>query len=97
MSELFDAIIIGPGQARPSLAGRLTDAGMTVALIERKLFGGTCVKQRSRADQNACRQPLRRSCGAARCRFMASCSTRGDRSGGASWPAAGHQNIAIAK
>ena len=39
----FDAIIIGAGQAGPSLAGRLTDAGMTVALVERKLFGGTCV------------------------------------------------------
>jgi pyruvate/2-oxoglutarate dehydrogenase complex dihydrolipoamide dehydrogenase (E3) component len=39
----LDAIIIGAGQAGPSLAGRLTGAGMTVALIERKLFGGTCV------------------------------------------------------
>jgi pyruvate/2-oxoglutarate dehydrogenase complex dihydrolipoamide dehydrogenase (E3) component len=39
----FDAIIIGAGQAGPSLAGRLTDAEMTVALVERKLFGGTCV------------------------------------------------------
>lgn len=39
----FDAIIIGAGQAGPSLAGRLTGAGMTVAFIERKLFGGTCV------------------------------------------------------
>jgi pyruvate/2-oxoglutarate dehydrogenase complex dihydrolipoamide dehydrogenase (E3) component len=39
----YDAIIIGAGQAGPSLAGRLTGAGMTVALIERKLFGGTCV------------------------------------------------------
>jgi pyruvate/2-oxoglutarate dehydrogenase complex dihydrolipoamide dehydrogenase (E3) component len=39
----FDAIIIGAGQAGPSLAGRLTGAGMTVALVERKLFGGTCV------------------------------------------------------
>lgn len=39
----FDAIIIGAGQAGPSLAGRLTGAGMKVALIERKLFGGTCV------------------------------------------------------
>ncbi len=39
----FDAIIIGAGQAGPSLAGRLTSAGMTVAFIERKLFGGTCV------------------------------------------------------
>jgi pyruvate/2-oxoglutarate dehydrogenase complex dihydrolipoamide dehydrogenase (E3) component len=38
-----DAIIIGAGQAGPSLAGRLTKAGMTVALVERHLFGGTCV------------------------------------------------------
>ena len=39
----FDAIIIGTGQAGPPLAGRLTRAGMKVAVIERKLFGGTCV------------------------------------------------------
>lgn len=39
----FDAIIIGCGQAGPPLAGRLTAAGQTVALIERKLVGGTCV------------------------------------------------------
>jgi pyruvate/2-oxoglutarate dehydrogenase complex dihydrolipoamide dehydrogenase (E3) component len=39
----FDAIVIGAGQAGPSLAGRLTKAGMTVALVERKLVGGTCV------------------------------------------------------
>src|SRR3954452_6912960 len=39
----FDAIIIGAGQAGPPLAGRLTAAGMTVALVERKLVGGTCV------------------------------------------------------
>jgi pyruvate/2-oxoglutarate dehydrogenase complex dihydrolipoamide dehydrogenase (E3) component len=39
----FDAIIIGAGQAGPPLAGRLTAAGMSVAMIERKLFGGTCV------------------------------------------------------
>jgi pyruvate/2-oxoglutarate dehydrogenase complex dihydrolipoamide dehydrogenase (E3) component len=39
----FDAIIIGAGQAGPPLAGRLTAAGIKVALVERKLFGGTCV------------------------------------------------------
>jgi len=39
----FDAIIIGTGQAGPSLAGRFSDAGMTVAIIERNKFGGTCV------------------------------------------------------
>ncbi len=41
--DRFDAIIVGAGQAGPSLAGRLTAAGMSVALIERHLFGGTCV------------------------------------------------------
>ena len=39
----FDAIIIGTGQAGPSLAGRFSDAGKTVAIIERHKFGGTCV------------------------------------------------------
>src|SRR5689334_929379 len=39
----FDAVIIGTGQAGPYLASRLTAAGMKVAVIERKLFGGTCV------------------------------------------------------
>ncbi|BBZ08151.1 mercuric reductase [Mycolicibacterium doricum] len=39
----FDAIIVGAGQAGPPLAGRLTEAGQSVAVIERKLVGGTCV------------------------------------------------------
>src|SRR5215831_7854678 len=39
----FDAIIIGTGQAGPSLAHRLAKAGMRVAIIERYRFGGTCV------------------------------------------------------
>src|SRR6516164_4230262 len=43
MTTQYDAIIIGTGQSGPSLAGRLTQAGMRVAIIERKLFGGTCV------------------------------------------------------
>lgn len=43
MPERFDAIIVGAGQAGPPLAGRLTAAGQTVAVIERKLVGGTCV------------------------------------------------------
>jgi pyruvate/2-oxoglutarate dehydrogenase complex dihydrolipoamide dehydrogenase (E3) component len=43
MKQSFDAIIVGAGQAGPSLAGRLTQAGWTVAIVERKLFGGTCV------------------------------------------------------
>jgi len=43
MAQRFDAIIVGAGQAGPALAGRLTAAGQTVAVIERKLVGGTCV------------------------------------------------------
>ncbi|MDG5484303.1 FAD-containing oxidoreductase [Mycolicibacterium gadium] len=43
MTEKFDAVIVGAGQAGPPLAGRLTQAGYTVAVIERKLVGGTCV------------------------------------------------------
>jgi pyruvate/2-oxoglutarate dehydrogenase complex dihydrolipoamide dehydrogenase (E3) component len=43
LMQSFDAIIIGAGQAGPSLASRLTAAGHTVAFVERKLFGGTCV------------------------------------------------------
>jgi pyruvate/2-oxoglutarate dehydrogenase complex dihydrolipoamide dehydrogenase (E3) component len=43
MAQKFDAIIVGAGQAGPPLAGRLTDAGQTVAVIERQLVGGTCV------------------------------------------------------
>ena len=43
MTERFDAIIVGAGQAGPPLAGRLTAAGRRVALVERKLIGGTCV------------------------------------------------------
>jgi pyruvate/2-oxoglutarate dehydrogenase complex dihydrolipoamide dehydrogenase (E3) component len=43
MANQFDAIIIGAGQAGPSLTGRLAQAGRKVAMVERKLFGGTCV------------------------------------------------------
>jgi pyruvate/2-oxoglutarate dehydrogenase complex dihydrolipoamide dehydrogenase (E3) component len=43
MATKYDAIIIGTGQSGPSLAARLAGAGMKVAVIERKLFGGTCV------------------------------------------------------
>jgi pyruvate/2-oxoglutarate dehydrogenase complex dihydrolipoamide dehydrogenase (E3) component len=39
----FDAIVIGTGQAGPMLTSRMTAAGMKVAVIERKLFGGTCI------------------------------------------------------
>src|SRR5215475_673790 len=43
MATTYDAIIIGTGQAGPALAVRLAGAGMKVAIIERKRFGGTCV------------------------------------------------------
>jgi pyruvate/2-oxoglutarate dehydrogenase complex dihydrolipoamide dehydrogenase (E3) component len=42
-NERFDAIVIGTGQAGPSLAARLAGAGKTVAIIERGKVGGTCV------------------------------------------------------
>ena len=43
MNRRFDAIVIGAGQAGPPMAGRLARAGKTVAIVERKLLGGTCV------------------------------------------------------
>jgi pyruvate/2-oxoglutarate dehydrogenase complex dihydrolipoamide dehydrogenase (E3) component len=39
----YDAIVIGTGQAGPPLAAKLAGAGQKVAIVERKLFGGTCV------------------------------------------------------
>ncbi|MBL4633927.1 MAG: FAD-containing oxidoreductase [Kofleriaceae bacterium] len=43
MTKEYDAIIIGTGQAGPSLADRFNSEGKTVAIIERGKFGGTCV------------------------------------------------------
>ncbi|HEY8709499.1 MAG TPA: FAD-dependent oxidoreductase, partial [Burkholderiaceae bacterium] len=43
MHHHFDAIVIGAGQAGPSLAARFAQAGMKTALIEREHLGGTCV------------------------------------------------------
>ena len=43
MAEKYDAIVIGTGQAGPSLAADLAKAGRQVAVIERHRFGGTCV------------------------------------------------------
>jgi pyruvate/2-oxoglutarate dehydrogenase complex dihydrolipoamide dehydrogenase (E3) component len=43
MNKRFDVIVIGTGQAGPSLAARLAATGKNVAIIERKRFGGTCV------------------------------------------------------
>ena len=41
--EIFDAIVIGAGQAGPALAARCSKAGWKTAIIERKHYGGTCV------------------------------------------------------
>lgn len=43
MGEKYDAIVIGAGQAGPALSVRLAQAGRKTAILERKLFGGTCV------------------------------------------------------
>jgi pyruvate/2-oxoglutarate dehydrogenase complex dihydrolipoamide dehydrogenase (E3) component len=43
VSTLYDAIVIGAGQAAPSLAVRLAEAGMKTVLVEREHLGGTCV------------------------------------------------------
>ena len=42
-TEAFDAIVIGAGQAGPALAARCSKEGLRTAVIERHLFGGTCV------------------------------------------------------
>ena len=39
----YDAIVIGSGQAGNPLAFRLTDLGWSVALIEERNLGGTCI------------------------------------------------------
>ncbi len=41
--QTCDAVIIGAGQAGPSLAKRLAGAGRRVAIVERGAFGGTCI------------------------------------------------------
>jgi len=43
MTLQFDAIVIGSGQAGPSLAVRLAQSGLATALVEREHLGGTCV------------------------------------------------------
>ncbi|WP_266181979.1 FAD-containing oxidoreductase [Dyella humicola] len=43
MGQQFDAVVVGTGQAGPSLAERLGKSGRKVAVVERKLVGGTCV------------------------------------------------------
>ena len=41
--EVFDAIVVGAGQAGPALAARCAREGLRTAVIERHLFSGTCV------------------------------------------------------
>jgi pyruvate/2-oxoglutarate dehydrogenase complex dihydrolipoamide dehydrogenase (E3) component len=43
MSQHFDAAVIGTGQGGSPLAVRLAQSGKRTAVIERHLFGGTCV------------------------------------------------------
>ena len=43
MPTTYDAIVIGTGQAGPSLAARLATSGRRTAVVERLRFGGTCV------------------------------------------------------
>ena len=59
----YDAIIIGTGQSGPSLASRLAKEGMKTAIIERNLFGGTCV--------NVCCIPTKTLVASARAAYMA--------------------------
>ena len=41
--QVFDAIIVGAGQAGPAIAARCSREGLKTAVIERHHFGGTCV------------------------------------------------------
>ena len=43
MGTKYDAVVIGTGQAGPSLANRMNTEGLRVALVERDRIGGTCV------------------------------------------------------
>jgi pyruvate/2-oxoglutarate dehydrogenase complex dihydrolipoamide dehydrogenase (E3) component len=43
MSDVYDAVVIGTGQAGPPLAARAAEEGWRVAIVERHLLGGTCV------------------------------------------------------
>lgn len=41
-AETFDVVVVGAGPAGEHAAGRLADAGLAVALVERELVGGEC-------------------------------------------------------
>ena len=66
MAITYDAIIIGTGQAGPPLAVRLAGAGMKVAIIERKRFGGTCVNNGCIPTKTLIASAYARSCRAPR-------------------------------
>jgi pyruvate/2-oxoglutarate dehydrogenase complex dihydrolipoamide dehydrogenase (E3) component len=61
MTNTYDALIIGAGQAGPPLAERLTAAGMSVGLVERRLFGGTCVNTAVSPPKRSSLAPMPRS------------------------------------
>jgi pyruvate/2-oxoglutarate dehydrogenase complex dihydrolipoamide dehydrogenase (E3) component len=44
-AELYDAIVVGSGQAGTPLCRALAEAGMHTALVEREHVGGTCVNE----------------------------------------------------
>ena len=75
MSERFDAIIIGTGQAGPPLAGRMDKAGMKVAVIERDRDRRELCQPRLHPDQGAGGERARRPRGAARGRLRSPAST----------------------
>src|SRR5437667_12517068 len=42
MMESFDLVVIGSGSAAQGVAARCRKAGWTVAMIDKRPFGGTC-------------------------------------------------------